>query len=324
MERHTHKSPTMQNLELRFSKAIATLQREKSQFSLFAAENLEKLLNYQYEIDQKAKTAKWLSKMNDLDFHNRTRTFFSELRKRHKATENSAPIIDSSGVISKNIDETLSNWAEYYKKLYFCNDKVVRFPTPDHDEFLDRDLELEEYLDQIYSLKRHKSPGFDGLTSEDFLSLVPKESPQDEPNTAAKLTALKYIFVILKNFWFNEKVPKNLKRTVLRPFLKNDGVDHTDPGIYRPISLLNTLLKIYEGIIAKRITQYFDKHNTLSPYQVAYRKSRSAFDHILILHEIFLEYRFYKIGPRGGTSKKPLYLCFLDLKKAFDTVIRNI
>ena len=30
VERHTHKSPTMQNLELRFSKAIATLQREKT------------------------------------------------------------------------------------------------------------------------------------------------------------------------------------------------------------------------------------------------------------------------------------------------------
>ena len=43
-----------------------------------------------------------------------------------------------------------------------------------------------------------------------------------------------------------------------------------------------------------------------------------------MLHEIFLEYRFYKIGPRGGTSKKPLYFVFLDLKKAFDTVIRNI
>ena len=83
-------------------------------------------------------------------------------------------------------------------------------------------------------------------------------------------------------------------------------------------------MKIYEGILAKRITQFFDKHNTLSPYQVAYRKNRSAFDHILVLHEIFLEYRFYKVGPRGGTSKKPLYLCFLDLKKAFDTVIRNI
>ena len=83
-------------------------------------------------------------------------------------------------------------------------------------------------------------------------------------------------------------------------------------------------MKIYEGIIARRITIFFDKQYLLSPYQVAYRKNRSVFDHILVLHEIFLEYRFYKVGPRGGSSKKPLYVCFLDLKKAFDTVNRNL
>ena len=37
-----------------------------------------------------------------------------------------------------------------------------------------------------------------------------------------------------------------------------------------------------------------------------------------------MSYRFYKTGPRGGTTKKPFYLCFLDLKEAFDTVLRDI
>ena len=97
-----------------------------------------------------------------------------------------------------------------------------------------------------YFLKRHKSPGFDGLTSEDFLSLIPKDSPKDEPNTEAKLSALNYIFAILENFWFNETVPRDFKRTILRPFLKNEDKDHSDPDNYRPISLLNALMKIYE------------------------------------------------------------------------------
>ena len=146
---------------------------------------------------------------------------------------------------------------------------MVRFRTPDNDDFLDNDLELEEFLNEIYSLKRHKSPGFDGLTSEDFLMLIPKDSDKDEPNTEAKLSALKYIFAILENFWFNETVPRDFKRTILRPFLKKDDSDHSHPDNYRPISLLNTLMKIYEGILAKRITQFFDKNNTLSPYQIA-------------------------------------------------------
>ena len=46
-KRYTPKSPTMRNLELRFTNAIASLQQEKSQLSLFAVENLEKLLSSQ-------------------------------------------------------------------------------------------------------------------------------------------------------------------------------------------------------------------------------------------------------------------------------------
>ena len=79
--------------------------------------------------------------------------------------------------------------------MYSSNDKTVRFPTPDNVEFLDKDLELVELLDEIYSLKRHKSPGFDGLTNEDLLSLIPNESSFDEPNPEGKLVALKYILL---------------------------------------------------------------------------------------------------------------------------------
>ena len=87
----------MQNLELRFSSAIATLQRDKTQFSLFVVENLERLLSSQYEKEEKYKTSKWLEELNELDFLNRTRTFFQELRKRHKVRENFVPIRDNSG-----------------------------------------------------------------------------------------------------------------------------------------------------------------------------------------------------------------------------------
>ena len=37
-----------------------------------------------------------------------------------------------------------------------------------------------------------------------------------------------------------------------------------------------------------------------------------------------MEHRFHKTGPIGGKLKTPPYFCFLDFRKAFDTVIRNI
>ena len=262
--------------------------------------------------------------MNNLDFCNRTRVFFYELRKKHNVHRKTGPIINCSGVLSKNFDETLDNWAKYYKKLYFCAAPVTTLPTPDNDPVLDRELEHCEFLDSYYSLKTHKSPGYHGLTSEDFRYLIPVDSPDNKLDPKAKLASLRFIFEILENFWFNETVPRDFKRTILCPLLKNGDKNNCDPGNYRPISLLNSLMKIYEGIVIIRLTKFSEEQNTLSPYQAAFRIKKSIFDHFFVIHELFLEYRFYKIGPRGGKVKRPLYFCFLDFRKAFDTVVRNI
>jgi len=44
----------------------------------------------------------------------------------------------------------------------------------------------------------------------------------------------------------------------LRPFIKDTTKDEQDPNNYRTISLLNTMLKIYEGIIHKRLTNFLE------------------------------------------------------------------
>ena len=145
-------SNAMQTLQQKFSDAIAVMQEEKSDFSLFTVDNLEKLLISQREHEERVRISEWLKKMNDLDFYKRTRSFFSELRKRHNISQKARPIIDGSGNLSNNFDETLKNWTVYYKNLYFSSDPVVLFPTPDKNEFLERELELSEFLNEVYSL----------------------------------------------------------------------------------------------------------------------------------------------------------------------------
>ena len=123
--------------------------------------------------------------------------------------------------------------------------------------------------------RTHKSPGYDGLTNEDITSLIPKESSDEECDssrniaeldTPAKIASLKFIFNVFENFWFNETVPRDVKRTLLSPILKDEEMDHNDPANYRPISLLNTLMKIYEGIICNRLSKFFEDNNIISPY----------------------------------------------------------
>ena len=127
---------------------------------------------------------------------------------------------------------------------------------------------------------------------------------------------------MINAFWKKEKVPQDLKTSVLRPFfLKDKNESEHDPANYRPISLLNTFFKLYETLIYSRLEEKLDK---LSIYQSAYRHNKSTSDNLIILQELFFEYRFNKVGPRGGRKTLALYFCFLDLIKAFDKVPREI
>ena len=111
-------SPTMLLLQNKFTNAIANMRRDKSDLSLFKVKNLEKLLSSQYKHEQNCKFSTWIKKMNDLDFLNRTREFFSEIRRKQKVMEEIGPISDRDGNLSDNLNDTLKNWSEYYRNLY--------------------------------------------------------------------------------------------------------------------------------------------------------------------------------------------------------------
>ena len=153
---------------------------------------------------------------------------------------------------------------------------------------------------------KHRSPGYDQILNEDITAAVLEENIDDPTPPEKKIVLLKFIFKILSDFWFNECVPRDLKRTILRPFLKDNNKTSSDPSNYRPISLLNTLMKIYEGIICKRVATFLFANRILSPYQDAYRKRRSTADHILVIYELFLEYR----GPEEVKLEKLYFFAF--------------
>ena len=46
-------------------------------------------------------------------------------------------------------------------------------------------------------------------------------------------------------------------------------------------------------------------------------------DQIFVLQELIFEYRFCRTGIQGGI-RRPLYVCFIDIRKAFDTVARDM
>jgi len=84
---------------------------------------------------------------------------------------------------------------------------------------------------------------------------------------------------------------------------------------YRPISILTTFSKIFEKIIAIRLTSFIDKNNIFSNSQFGFRKNHSAYMSLMKLYDKItqaIDNNEYCIG------------IFIDLSKAFDTLNHDI
>ena len=167
---------------------------------------------------------------------------------------------------------------------------------------LDYDLTHGEVVDLFFLLKRHKSPGFDQILNEEIISTIVDEleEPQDSPISYQNIELLKFIFQIVSDFWFSESVPGDFKKIILRSFLKKKEKSFNDPPKYWPISLLNALMKVYKGIICRRLNDFLVENRVLSPNQAANRANRSTSDLIFVLHELLSEFIFCILGPAGS------------------------
>ena len=75
---------------------------------------------------------------------------------------------------------------------------------------------------------------------------------------------------------------------------------------------MNCICKIFTSLISIRITKYCDSVELLVKEQAGFRKNYSTCDHIFALHVLIAIYT--------KVLKKKLYCCFVDYKKAFDSV----
>ena len=90
---------------------------------------------------------------------------------------------------------------------------------------------------------------------------------------------------------------------------KND--DETEPGNYRPISLLSIFNRIFEKLMYHRLKPYLGKNDILFKSQYGFRENHST-QHAII--------DIVNVIQNNMDQKRFTCGIFLDLKKAFDTV----
>ena len=85
----------------------------------------------------------------------------------------------------------------------------------------------------------------------------------------------------------------------------------SDISNYRPISLLNTLSKIFEKIVFKYIYNFFKTNFILTDYQSGFLPGRSTITQLVEVNHLFCQ-----AIDRGNEVR----VIFLDISKAFDKV----
>ena len=88
-------------------------------------------------------------------------------------------------------------------------------------------------------------------------------------------------------------------------------VDVTDTANCRPIAVGEPLSRLYASILVQRLVHFTERHELRSPTQAGYRPEHSTVHQTFVLQHVFDKHK---------RLKTPLYLCFVDLKSAYDQV----
>ena len=113
--------------------------------------------------------------------------------------------------------------------------------------------------------------------------------------------------------WREGKVSPQWKDAAITVLHKNG--DKTKCGNYRGISLVSHAGKVLLKVVARRLSAHFEAKGLLPEEQCGFRRDRSTTDMMFVVH------RLQEIGRKAGVS---LFMCFIDLQKAYDTVDRPL
>ncbi len=207
----------------------------------------------------------------------------------------------------KNKQISLNEWELYFKYLNkekFCKMQQMEVMTKLITEekeviFNETDFKItqHEISKCIKKLKNKKSSGIDRIIPEMLKYSQHILLPNIEKLFNYILTTGKY--------------PDKWLCGYIIPIHKKGEL--TDPCNYRGITIISCLGKLFNMIINERLLAFFKSKNIIGNSQIGFNKGSRTTDHIFVLHTLINKYM---------AKGEKIYACFVDLKKAFDSVNR--
>ncbi|EAQ85226.1 hypothetical protein CHGG_09240 [Chaetomium globosum CBS 148.51] len=162
------------------------------------------------------------------------------------------------------------------------------------------DLTMEEIEQKVLSAKPWKAPGEDGLPAMVWRQLWPVVKDR--------------VLHLFRTSLRDGDIPSQWKNAKIIPLKKPGKSDYTLAKSWRPISLLSTLGKILEAVIAERLSHAVETCGLLPANHFGARKRRSTEQALLLLQE-----HIYK----AWRARKVLSLISFDVKGAYNGVFKD-
>lgn len=223
--------------------------------------------------------------------------------------------IDDNGEVSRDPRLVNELWFTEYSQLYGSPSQGDFDDEHLHDverrlrhlqqeggrnELLDSPITEQEVQKVVKLLSAKKACGLDGI-----------------PNEVLKLPLCVGVLTRLFEACFKSGILPNIwKRCVIYPIGKGLSTISTEPLSHRGLALQSCVYKLYSLILNRRLTSFFEDENILHDTQNGFRKDRSCIDHIFTLTET--------IRMNLPNNDSNVYACFVDLRKAFPSVNRNL
>lgn len=210
----------------------------------------------------------------------------------------------------KQVNISHGEWIDHFKKLLSGEDcwkldvqktgvsRGLEFTLPD----LDKNISGDEVKELLEKGRKGKAGAISGINNE-FWKEVGKNS-----------FILDSIVKIFNKIFDGAKFPKSWQEGIICPIYKKRG-DKSNPSNYRGITLLDSLSKIYTGILSNRLMNWAEGCSILSRLQSGFRKGMRTSDNLMIVKTLMDKYIKKKRGK--------MYITSIDLEKAFDSVSRR-
>ncbi len=226
-------------------------------------------------------------------------------------------ILREDGTVCNDFNEVLEKWRHDYELLFDDSTNEHDFDADFLNLVRDENKQTEHamishHVNDIHSVMR------DPITEQEVSKTVKaaksgKAAGVDGlPNEVYKnQSSIEMLLRLFNKCFLSGLIPTTWKKAVIKPIPKGSKYNPRVPLNYRGISLLPTMYKLYTSILNTRAVSWLEENNGFVEEQNGFRKDRSCMEHLYSLTSLIRNRK---------NMKKSTYSCFIDMKKAFDSV----